>query len=134
MEVYTLKKTQHWVRYDIQHTFPEEKYTFGTVVGGISNHSAELRVMKTRLMSELNTLGQICDDANLTTVVTPRLNAILGGTYKYLKRDESCCLIEVMLRYLQHVHYKDEIWFLNSVEVIDFNKIGIVKLLARKRK
>ena len=136
MDVHTLKQqATQWVRYDIQHVFPNEKYMFGTVVGGISNHSTELRVMKTRLMSEINTLGQICDDANLTTVVTPRLNAILGGTYKYLKRDESCCLIELLLRYLHHIRYKDSIWFLNSVDVIDFNKIGILKLLnARKRK
>jgi superfamily II DNA or RNA helicase len=136
MEVHTLKmQKDNWVRYDIPYEFPDETYTFGTVVGGISNHSAELRVMKTRLMSELNTLGQICDDANLATVVKPRLNAILGGSYKYLKRDESCCLIELLLRYLQHIHYKKSIWFLNSVDVIDFNKSGILKLLnARKRK
>jgi len=63
------------------------------------------------------------------------LNAILGGTYKYLKRDESCCLIELLLRYLQCIQYKNSIWFLNSVDVIDFNKSGILKLLnARKRK
>jgi hypothetical protein len=86
-------------------------------------------------MSERNTLGQICDDANLTTVVTPRLNAILGGSYKYLKRDESCCLIEILLRYLHHIAYKESLWFLSSVEVIDFNKMGMVKLLnTRKRK
>lgn len=136
MDVHTLKQqTSGWVRYDIPYEYPDEMYTFGTVVGGISNHSAELRVMKTRLMSELNTLGQICDDANLATVVKPRLNAILGGTYKYLKRDESCCLIELLLRYLQCIQYKNSIWFLNSVDVIDFNKSGILKLLnARKRK
>ena len=136
MEVHTLKKQTHkWIRYDVQHSFPNETYQFGTVVGGIANHSLERRVMKTRLMSELNTLGQICDDANLTTVVTPRLNAILGGTYKYLKRDESCCLIELLLRYLHSISYKDSIWFLNAVDVIDFNKLGILKLLnTRKRK
>ena len=136
MDVHTLKQQSgRWVRYDIPYEYPDETYQFGTVVGGISNHSAELRVMKTRLMSELNTLGQICDDANLATVVKPRLNAILGGTYKYLKRDESCCLIELLLRYLQYIQYKNSIWFLNSVDVIDFNKSGILKLLnARKRK
>jgi len=136
MDVHILKKQKHaWTRYDVQYTAPEETYQFGTVVGGIANHSMERRVMKTRLMSELNTLGQICDDANLTTVVTPRLNAILGGTYKYLKRDESCCLIELLLRYLHAISYKKSVWFLNAVDVIDFNKLGILKLLnTRKRK
>lgn len=136
MDVRMLKKTEdRWVPYDIHYvpTYPAPK--FGPVIGGIANHSAKVRVMKTRLMSERNTLGQICDDANLTTVVTPRLNAILGGSYKYLKRDESCCLIEILLRYLHHISYKDSLWFLSSVEVIDFNKMGMVKLLnTRKRK
>ena len=136
MEVRMLKKSDHqWVPYDIHFVPSYKTVLFGPVIGGIANHSAEVRVMKTRLMSERNTLGQICDDANLTTVVTPRLNAILGGSYKYLKRDESCCLIEIMLRYLQRVSYRDSIWFLSSVEVIDFNKLGLVKLLnTRKRK
>lgn len=136
MEIRMLKmNSTEWVPYEMYYAPSYETPSFGTVVGGIANHSAEVRVMKTRLMSEMNTLGQICDDANLTTMVTPRLNAILGETYKYLKRDESCCLIEMLLRYLHHIKYKDSVWFLNSVDVIEFNRIGTVKLLnTRKRK
>lgn len=135
-EVIILKKfDKEWKEYGIQDTYVvPSKVNFGTVVGGIANKSTEVRVLKTKHMAEEHTVGQICEDALLNDAVVPRLNYILGGGYPYIPRSLACCLIELLLRYLQKMNHLDKVWFLNAIDVIYFNKQGLLKMLhTRKR-
>jgi len=135
-EVIMLKKFDtEWKEYGIQDSYVvPSKVNFGTVVGGIANKSTEVRVLKTKHMAEEHTVGQICEDALLNDAVVPRLNYILGGGYPYIPRSSACCLIELLLRYLQKMNHLDKVWFLNAIDVIYFNKHGLLKMLhTRKR-
>ena len=134
-EVIILKKfSTEWKEYGVQDTYVVPKVIFGTVVGGIANKSTEVRVLKTKHMADEHTVGQICEDALLNDSVVPRLNYILGGGYPYIPRSSACCLIELLLRYLQKINHANQVWFLNAIEVIYFNKHGVLKMLhTRKR-
>jgi len=91
-------------------------------------------VLKTKHMLDEHTVGQICEDALLNDSVIPRLNYILGGGYPYIPRSSACCLIEMLLRYLQKIKYLDQVWFMSAIDVIYFNKEGTLKMLhTRKR-
>lgn len=135
-EIVILKQFEtEWKEYGIQDTYEvPSRVAFGTVVGGVANKSTEVRVLKTKHMAEEHTVGQICEDALLNDSVVPRLNYILGGGYPYIPRSSACCLIELLLRYLQKINHLDKMWFLNALDVIYFNKDGVLKMLhTRKR-
>jgi hypothetical protein len=134
-EIVILKQFEkEWKEYGIQDAHVVPQVIFGTVVGGIANKSTEVRVLKTKHMLDEHTVGQICEDALLNDSVVPRLNYILGGGYPYIPRSSACCLIELLLRYLHKINYLDQVWFMSAVDVIDFNKEGILKMLhTRKR-
>jgi len=134
-EIVILKKFDtEWKEYGIQDTHVIPSVKFGIVVGGIANKSTEVRVLKTKHMLDEHTVGQICEDALLNDSVIPRLNYILGGGYPYIPRSSACCLIEMLLRYLQKIKYLDQVWFMSAIDVIYFNKEGTLKMLhTRKR-
>ena len=134
-DIVILKQFENeWKEYGVLDTYTVPSVEFGTVVGGIANKSTEVRVLKTKHMAEEHTVGQICEDALLNDAVVPRLNYILGGGYPYIPRSSACCLIELLLRYLQKMNHLDKMWFLNSIDVIYFNKEGRLKMLhTRKR-
>jgi hypothetical protein len=98
------------------------KTIFGTVVGGIVNKNEIERFFKSKSMKILNdmegiTYSQICTQATKKSV-QDRITEVLGGDYKSEVKP-LCCELEMLLRYLQKIHYQKKTWFLRSVEVLE---------------
>ena len=109
-----------------------EKNDFGTVVGGITNKGEETRVFKSKDMDDTKlSYGQICENAGLTSNLIPRIEKIFGDDYTGQTSKIICCELELLLRYLDKIKYKNKRWFLNAIEVIENNNDKVINLIKK---
>jgi hypothetical protein len=109
-----------------------EKDNFGMVVGGITNKGEETRVFKSKDMDDTTlSYGQICENAGLTSILIPRIEKIFGDDYTGQSSKLICCELELLLRYIDKIKYKNKRWFLNAVEVIENNNDKVINLIKK---
>ena len=99
------------------------KTEFGTVVGGIVNKNEIERFFKSKSMKILHdmegiTYSQICTQATKKSV-QDRIKEVLGLEDYKSEVKPLCCELEMLLRYLQKIHYLRKTWFLYAVQVLE---------------
>lgn len=108
------------------------KENFGSVVGGITNKGEDTRVFKSKDMDDATlSYGQICENTALTSGLIPRIEKLFGDNYKGQTSKTICCELELLLRYLDKLQYKQKRWFLNAVEVIENNNDKVINLIKK---
>ena len=99
--------------------------SFGTVVGGIVNNNEDERFFKSKSMKPGldRTYGQICTQISSKPIAINRITEVLGlSEYNHLDLKTLCVELELLLRYLQKLHYDNKTWFLSAVEVLVHNE------------
>jgi hypothetical protein len=97
--------------------------SFGTVVGGIVNNDEDERFFKSKSMAKAKTYGQICAQISNKSVAIERIAEVLGiNEYTKMDLKNICNELELLLRYLQKLHYENKVWFLSAVEVLEHNQ------------
>jgi len=133
--VTTLIYKDGWKEYEDKYRpvlIPKDK--FGTVVGGITNKGEDTRVFKSKDMDDTTlSYGQICENASKKTNLVPRIEKLFGDNYtdKSINSKSICCELELLLRYLDKIKYKNKRWFLNAVEVIENNNDKVINLIKK---
>jgi hypothetical protein len=99
--------------------------SFGTVVGGIVNNNEDERFFKSKSMKPGldRTYGQICTQISSKPIAINRIAEVLGlSEYNQLDLKNICNELELLLRYLQKLHYNNKTWFLSAVEVLEHDQ------------